>query len=194
MSVENRLFLANVTTPERAFRGCVEGVISPRLKTVFEAAGRRCDEGAAELETDTEARRRTRSLGTVGGSLHRARTNIKSSITEMDERAVLAECERRDPWKQRAPQAIVPRGRTLTALFSSADRYLYGGRVVFAMELSSLLSVFVHAERLSEIPAPSIELGLNANTTTIVAIQHICHSLSLIERTWACRAQERRHG
>lgn len=32
--------------------------------------------------------------GTVGGSLHRAWTNIKSSIAGIDEQAVLAECER----------------------------------------------------------------------------------------------------
>jgi uncharacterized protein (TIGR02284 family) len=32
--------------------------------------------------------------GMVGGSLHRTWTNIKSSITGMDEHAVLAECER----------------------------------------------------------------------------------------------------
>ena len=32
--------------------------------------------------------------GTAGGALHRASTNIKSSITGMDEYAVLNECER----------------------------------------------------------------------------------------------------
>ncbi len=42
---------------ERGFRTCAEGVTSPRLKTVFETAARRCDEGAAELEA------KTRSLG-----------------------------------------------------------------------------------------------------------------------------------
>jgi uncharacterized protein (TIGR02284 family) len=79
----------------RGFVVCAEGVTSPRLKMVFETAARRCNEGVAELEG------KIRSLGgepavsgTVSGSLHRAWTNIVSSITGMDEHAVLAECER----------------------------------------------------------------------------------------------------
>ena len=35
---------------EQGFRTCAEGVTSPNLKTLFEAAARRCAEGAAELE------------------------------------------------------------------------------------------------------------------------------------------------
>ncbi|MGI8569187.1 MAG: PA2169 family four-helix-bundle protein [Methylocella sp.] len=80
---------------ERGFRACAEGVTSARLKTVFESAARRCDEGADELEA--EIRRlggEPAASGTVGGSLHRAWTNIKSSITGKDEHAVLTECER----------------------------------------------------------------------------------------------------
>jgi len=79
---------------ERGFRACAEGVTSARLKTVFESAARRCDEGADELEA--EIRRlggEPAASGTVGGSLHRAWTNIKSSITGKDEHAVLAECK-----------------------------------------------------------------------------------------------------
>jgi uncharacterized protein (TIGR02284 family) len=34
----------------RGFRTCAEGISNPRLSTVFEAAARRCDEGAGELE------------------------------------------------------------------------------------------------------------------------------------------------
>ena len=67
---------------ESGFRTCAEGVTRPGLKTMFEAAARRCDEGAAELEA--EIRRlggEPAASGTVGGSLHRAWTNIKSSIT-----------------------------------------------------------------------------------------------------------------
>ena len=80
---------------ESGFRTCAEGVTRPGLKTMFEAAARRCDEGAIELEA--EIRRlggEPAASGTVGGSLHRAWTNIKSSITGKDEHAVLAECER----------------------------------------------------------------------------------------------------
>lgn len=80
---------------EEGFRTCSNAVTNPELKSVFETAARRCDEGAAELEA------KIRSLGgdpsgsgTVGGALHRAWTNIKSSVTGMDDHAVLAECER----------------------------------------------------------------------------------------------------
>ena len=80
---------------EQGFRTCAQGVTSPNLKTLFEAAARRCAEGAAELEA------KVRGLGgqpaqggSVSGSMHRAWTNIKSTITGMNEHAVLAECER----------------------------------------------------------------------------------------------------
>jgi uncharacterized protein (TIGR02284 family) len=80
---------------EAGFRACAEGVTNPRLKAVFETAAQKCDEGAAELQA--EIRRlggEPAASGTVGGSLHRAWTNIKSAITGKDDHAVLAECER----------------------------------------------------------------------------------------------------
>jgi uncharacterized protein (TIGR02284 family) len=96
---------------ESGFRTCAEGVTNPRLKTVFETAARRCDEGAAELQA------KIRSLGgqpatsgTIGGSLHRAWTNIKSSITGMDEHAVLAECERGEDVAKSAYEAALKEG------------------------------------------------------------------------------------
>jgi uncharacterized protein (TIGR02284 family) len=80
---------------EHGFRTCAEGVKSPHLKSLFEQTAARCAQGAAELQA------KVRSLGgdpdktgSVSGSLHRAWVNIKSSITGMDEAAVLAECER----------------------------------------------------------------------------------------------------
>jgi uncharacterized protein (TIGR02284 family) len=42
---------------EQGFRTCAEGVQSPNLKVLLEAAARRCTEGAAELEA------KVRSLG-----------------------------------------------------------------------------------------------------------------------------------
>jgi uncharacterized protein (TIGR02284 family) len=80
---------------EQGFRTCAGAVKDAGLKKVFEDAAKRCDEGAAELQA------KIRSLGgepaasgTVSGAVHRAWTNIKSSITGMDDYAVLAECER----------------------------------------------------------------------------------------------------
>jgi uncharacterized protein (TIGR02284 family) len=93
---------------ESGFRTCAEGVTSPRLKTVFETAARRCDEGAAELRA--EIRRlggEPATSGTVGGSLHRAWTNIKSAITGKDDHAVLAECERGEDVAKSAYEAAL---------------------------------------------------------------------------------------
>jgi uncharacterized protein (TIGR02284 family) len=80
---------------EDGFRTCSNAVTNPQLKAVFETAAKRCDEGAIELEA------KIRSLGgeptgsgSVSGALHRAWTNIKSTVTGMDDYAVLAECER----------------------------------------------------------------------------------------------------
>ncbi|MGH6795977.1 MAG: PA2169 family four-helix-bundle protein [Methylocella sp.] len=93
---------------EEGFRTCAGAVTSPRLKTVFEDAARRCDAGAAELQA--EIRRlggEPATSGTVGGSLHRAWTNVKSSVTGMDEYAVLAECERGEDVAKSAYEAAL---------------------------------------------------------------------------------------
>jgi uncharacterized protein (TIGR02284 family) len=101
---------------EQGFRTCAQGVTSPNLKTLFEAAARRCAEGAAELEA------KVRGLGgqpaqggSVSGSMHRAWTNIKSTITGMNEHAVLAECERGEDTGKHAYEAALkedlPSGR-----------------------------------------------------------------------------------
>jgi uncharacterized protein (TIGR02284 family) len=46
--------------------------------------------------------RRSGEAGSVSGSLHRAWVDIKSTITGMDEAAVLAECERGEDVAKRA--------------------------------------------------------------------------------------------
>jgi uncharacterized protein (TIGR02284 family) len=93
---------------EEGFHACAEGVRSPNLKALFEAAAGRCAGGAAELEA------KVRSLGgepahggSVSGSMHRAWTNIKSTITGMSEHAVLAECERGEDAAKAAYEAAL---------------------------------------------------------------------------------------
>jgi len=93
---------------EQGFRTCAEGVESPNLKVVFESAARRCAGGAAELEA------KIRSIGgvpaqggSISGSLHRAWTNIKSTITGMSEHSVLAECERGEDAAKAAYEAAL---------------------------------------------------------------------------------------
>jgi uncharacterized protein (TIGR02284 family) len=90
------------------FVACAEGVTNPRLKMVFEAAARRCDEGAPELKAEIRSLGgEPATSGTVSGSIHRAWTNIISSITGMDEHAVLAECERDEDAAKRGYQAAL---------------------------------------------------------------------------------------
>ena len=93
---------------KQGFHACAEGVESPNLKAMFESAARRCAGGAAELEAQI------RSLGgepakggSISGSMHRAWTNIKSTITGMSEHAVLAECERGEDAAKAAYEAAL---------------------------------------------------------------------------------------
>jgi uncharacterized protein (TIGR02284 family) len=80
---------------EEGFRTCADGVKSSQLKQMFQQAANRCAQAVSELQAQVRAlggdpERR----GSVSGSLHRAWVDIKSTITGMDEAAVLAECER----------------------------------------------------------------------------------------------------
>ncbi len=88
---------------ESGFRTCADAVKNNELKKIFEDAASKCGEGAQELDE------KIRSLGmqpapsgTTAGALHRAWTNVKSSITGMDDYAVLAECERGEDVAKRA--------------------------------------------------------------------------------------------
>jgi uncharacterized protein (TIGR02284 family) len=79
---------------EEGFRTCADAVKSAQLKQTLGQAAGRCAQAVGELQA------KVRSLGgdpetgsSVSGSLHRAWVDIKSTITGMDEAAVLAECE-----------------------------------------------------------------------------------------------------
>jgi uncharacterized protein (TIGR02284 family) len=80
---------------EEGFRTCAEGVKSTQLKAMFNEAAKRCAQAAAELQSKVrELGGDPDRSGSASGALHRAWVNIKSSITGMDEAAILAECER----------------------------------------------------------------------------------------------------
>jgi uncharacterized protein (TIGR02284 family) len=80
---------------ENGFRACADGVKDTQLKSIFEEAARRCAQGAAELAGKVRALGGSpESSGSVSGSLHRGWVNIKSTVTGMDDAAILAECER----------------------------------------------------------------------------------------------------
>ena len=90
------------------FRTCAEQVKGANLKSVFETAASRCDEGAAELKAKIcSLGGEPAESGTASGSLHRAWTNIKSSITGMDDHAVLEECERGEDAAKNAYEAAL---------------------------------------------------------------------------------------
>ena len=93
---------------EEGFRTCAEGVKNPELKQTFEKAASRCRQAVSELQA------KVRSLGgdpeksgPVSGGLHRAWVDIKSTITGMDEAAVLAECERGEGVARKAYEAAL---------------------------------------------------------------------------------------
>ena len=93
---------------EEGFRTCAEGVKNAELKQVLEHAATRCAQAVSELQT------KVRSLvgdpersGSVSGGLHRAWVDIKSTITGMDEAAVLAECERGEEVARNAYEAAL---------------------------------------------------------------------------------------
>jgi uncharacterized protein (TIGR02284 family) len=93
---------------EHGFRTCADGIKSAHLKQLFQQAAERCAQGAAELQA------KVRNLGgdpeksgSVSGSLHRGWVNVKSSITGMDEAAVLAECERGEDVAKHAYQSAL---------------------------------------------------------------------------------------
>jgi uncharacterized protein (TIGR02284 family) len=80
---------------EAGFRTCADGVKNVQLKQMFEQAASRCEQAVRELQA------KVRSLGgdperrgSVSGALHRGWVDVKSTITGMNEAAVLAECER----------------------------------------------------------------------------------------------------
>ncbi len=80
---------------EEGFRTCADGVRNAQLKQMFEQAASRCGQAVRELQA------KVRSLGgdperrgSVSGALHRGWVDIKSTITGMNEGAILTECER----------------------------------------------------------------------------------------------------
>jgi uncharacterized protein (TIGR02284 family) len=91
------------TDGEEGFRTCAEGVKNPQLKVFFEKRADRCALGAAQLEGKVaELGGDPRRGGSPSAMLHRFWINIRSTISGMDEEAVLAECERGEDFAKTA--------------------------------------------------------------------------------------------
>jgi uncharacterized protein (TIGR02284 family) len=80
---------------EEGFRSCAENVKNPTLRAFFEQKAERCREGAAQLQQIVrEMGGDPDTGGSMSGAMHRFWLKLKSSITGMDDRAILDECER----------------------------------------------------------------------------------------------------
>src|SRR5690349_24462289 len=111
---------------EAGFRTCADGVKSAQLKDMFNKAAERCAQGAAELQAKVrELGGDPDRSGSTSGSLHRAWVDIKSSITGMDEAAVLAECERGEDVARKAYEDAL--GKDLPADVRSMVEHQYQG-------------------------------------------------------------------
>jgi len=90
------------------FRTCARDVKSQSLAPLFEATSRRCEEGAAQLETAIrKLGGQPTPYGSMIGIFHRTWTDILSSLSGMEERVVLEECERGESAALRAYEAAL---------------------------------------------------------------------------------------
>jgi uncharacterized protein (TIGR02284 family) len=93
---------------EEGFHTCAERVKNAQLKQVFEQAAGRCGQAVTELQAKVSSLGGDpERSGSVSGELHRAWVDIKSTITGMDEAAVLAECERGEEVARNAYEAAL---------------------------------------------------------------------------------------
>lgn len=104
---------------EKGFLAAAEDVQDPKLKAIFRSAAARCAEGARELESKiVSLGGETSESGSVTGAVHRAWTNLKATLTDRTERAVLEEVERgedaaKEAYEHAIAQPVPPEIRTI---------------------------------------------------------------------------------
>lgn len=104
---------------EKGFLAAAEDVQDPQLKAIFRSAAARCAEGARELESKiVSLGGETSESGSVTGAAHRAWTNLKATLTDRTERAVLEEVERgedaaKEAYEHAIAQPMPPEIRTI---------------------------------------------------------------------------------
>ncbi|SRR6266480_945676 len=81
---------------QEGFKQAAEGVKDPQLKSIFEEYSRQRSRFATELQAQAQSlgTSKLETGSTAAGALHRAWINLKSAITQGDDHAILAECER----------------------------------------------------------------------------------------------------
>jgi uncharacterized protein (TIGR02284 family) len=87
--------IATSNDGDEGFRSCAENVKNPTLRAFFEQKAERCREGAAQLQQIVrEMGGDPDTGGSMSGAMHRFWVNIRSTISGMDDHAILDECER----------------------------------------------------------------------------------------------------
>lgn len=88
---------------EEGFRSCAENVKNPTLKVFFAQKAERCGEGAVQLQQIVrEMGGDPETGGSMSGAIHRFWVSIRSTISGMDDQAILDECERGEDRAKRA--------------------------------------------------------------------------------------------
>jgi len=93
---------------EKGFRTSAEDTRNGELKSVFVARAQDCAKAAADLQQlVTRLGGNPESGGSVAGAVHRGWVNLKSSVTDRSDLAILEECERgEDVAKARYKKAL----------------------------------------------------------------------------------------
>lgn len=80
---------------EKGFRTAADDTKNGELKALFLGRANDCAKGASELQTKVAALGgRPEEGGSVAGAIHRGWVNLKASVTERTDLAILEECER----------------------------------------------------------------------------------------------------
>jgi uncharacterized protein (TIGR02284 family) len=111
---------------ENGFHTSAEAVKNQTLKQFFEAAAKRCAQGAVELQAMVQSLGgKPETGGSTSGSLHRGWVHVKSAITGKDDAAALEECERGEDVAKRAYEKAL--GQGLPAAVRSLVQRQYEG-------------------------------------------------------------------
>jgi uncharacterized protein (TIGR02284 family) len=81
---------------QEGFKQAAESVKDPQLKALFRENSQQRARFAIELRSKAQSPddRESKMSGSVAGALHRGWINLKSAVTQGDDHAILAECER----------------------------------------------------------------------------------------------------
>ena len=81
---------------QEGFKQAAESVKDPQLKSLFSEYSQQRVRFAVELRSKGQSpdERDSKMSGSAAGALHRGWINLKSAITQGDDHAILAECER----------------------------------------------------------------------------------------------------